>query len=154
MDRRENCFCGDLHPSIDDQKKVRIKRDTFLYKSYGVYNKEAKTQVPKSFQEHDYGKMDSDESRWTSTSENPELDKWQTYLFGLRKRTRAFWSPTLARPEGLYRTKRAKRSSNSGTQVPVQPGNVQEMLQQQYELERKMKQTVLALGVSRRVDLI
>ncbi|GKD59800.1 hypothetical protein Tco_1297309 [Tanacetum coccineum] len=50
-----------------------------------------------------------------------------------------FGPDALPRPDGMYRIQKSQRSSNSTASSGSNPGMFQEMLQQQYELERKMK---------------
>ncbi|GJX49341.1 serine carboxypeptidase-like protein 25 [Tanacetum coccineum] len=49
-----------------------------------------------------------------------------------------FGPDALPRPDGMYRIQKSQRSSNSTASSGSNPGMFQEMLQQQYELERKM----------------
>ncbi|GJY81503.1 hypothetical protein Tco_0494254 [Tanacetum coccineum] len=49
-----------------------------------------------------------------------------------------FVPDALPRPDGMYRIQKSQRSSNSTASSSSNPGMFQEMLQQQYELERKM----------------
>ncbi|GKB94202.1 hypothetical protein Tco_0980339 [Tanacetum coccineum] len=54
----------------------------------------------------------------------------------------------------MYRIQKSQRSSNSTASSGSNPGMFQEMLKQQYELERKMKQDVLERESRARVDLL
>ncbi|GJZ42518.1 glutathione S-transferase T3-like protein [Tanacetum coccineum] len=65
-----------------------------------------------------------------------------------------FGPDALPRPDGMYRIQKSQRSSNSTASSGSNPGMFQEMLQQQYELERKMKQDVLERESRARVDLL
>ncbi|GKE26921.1 hypothetical protein Tco_1442305 [Tanacetum coccineum] len=65
-----------------------------------------------------------------------------------------FGPDALPRPDGMYRIQKSQRSSNSTASSGSNPGMFQEMLQQQYELERKMKQDVLERESRERVDLL
>ncbi|GJS18073.1 hypothetical protein Tco_0412545 [Tanacetum coccineum] len=80
----------------------------------------------------------------TSTSGKiPTRQMQDVIVFGLRKRTaRAFWPPTLAKADGMYRIQKEPTTSNPTAKLPFKPENVQEILQQQYEFRRKMKQNV------------
>ncbi|GJR35700.1 hypothetical protein Tco_1211384 [Tanacetum coccineum] len=65
-----------------------------------------------------------------------------------------FGPDALPRPDGIYQIQKSQHSSNSTASSCSNPGMFQEMLQQQYELERKMKQEVLERESRERVDLL
>ncbi|GJW55295.1 hypothetical protein Tco_0099380 [Tanacetum coccineum] len=65
-----------------------------------------------------------------------------------------FGPDALPRPNEMYRIQKSQRSSNSTARSGSNPGMFQEMLQQQYELDRKMKQDVLERESRARVDLL
>ena len=64
-----------------------------------------------------------------------------------------FGPDDLPRPDGMYRVAKSQRSSNSTASSGSNPALFQEMLQQQYELDRKAKMDVLERESLARVTL-
>ncbi|GKC35730.1 hypothetical protein Tco_1048114 [Tanacetum coccineum] len=160
-----------IQVSEDPKEGADQQRDTFWYKVMDVYNKEAKRlKYPNRSKNMITGK-------WTPM--NRDVEKFNTIVCEtalmsgendkdfmerchmLRNRLRVtkedpehFGPDALPRPDGMYRIQKSQRSSNSTASSGSNPRIFQEMLQQQYELERKMKQDVLDRESRARVDLL
>ena len=89
--------------------------------------------------------------------------KWKNPDSTLARRNRLRPSPQqepehfgpddLPRPDGMYRVSKSQRSSNSTASSGSNPALFQEMLQQQYELDRKAKMDVLERESQARVSM-
>ncbi|GKC00144.1 reverse transcriptase domain-containing protein [Tanacetum coccineum] len=163
--KTRSCFWQNVsYNYLRIQKSVWIKNDTFWYKILEVYNEEAaKRNFPIRTKNMFTGKwtpMNREITKFNSlvletrvmSGENDE--NWmkrveilyRTQMDARRNRHQVtdeepelFGDDALPRPPGLQRIAKSQHSSNSIASSGSNPTMFQEMLQQQYELDRKEK---------------
>ncbi|GJU17382.1 hypothetical protein Tco_1145348 [Tanacetum coccineum] len=147
-----------IQVSEDPKEGADQQRDTFWYKVMDVYNKEAKRlKYPNRSKNMITGKwtpMNRDVGKFNTIVCENDKHKWKNPDSTNARRNRLrvteedpehFGPDALPRPDGMYRIQKSQRSSNSTASSGSNPGMFQEMLQQQYELERKMEAQIYGI---------
>ncbi|GJU65271.1 hypothetical protein Tco_1247106 [Tanacetum coccineum] len=142
----------------DEQMLSNQQRMQFNQFSQQQQTKQATVSQPQSDQQsfhlQDEDEEEKDEAKNKHNWKNPES------TYARRNRLRVtneepehFGEDALPRPPGAQRITKSHRSSNSKASSGSNPTMFQEMMQQQYELDRKAKMEVIEREVNSRINL-
>ncbi|GKC06440.1 hypothetical protein Tco_0998050 [Tanacetum coccineum] len=157
MERTKNMLTGKWTPINRDVRKFSQLVEETLVQS-GKNDEEWMTRVEILFRTHTHGDF-KHKSAWLFLKDKR---KWKNPESTLARRNRLrvtdeepehFGEDALPRPPGAQRIANSQRSSNSTTSSGSNPVMYQEMMKEQYELDRKAKMEVIEREANSRIKL-